>query len=193
LGSIDPGSNPGSPIIGPRPNWVQVPQSTVTSIYQQKHGRRILGESSTLSGYQNDYNSAVFFMARKGSLLLVWCSNCGKCCEKTEMELSSKDIKRLEETGRRLQEFAVVDDGVIRLRNVGGWCCFYSLSDKKCRIYGKRPLGCYLYPVVYLMNEGAVVDELCPMGQTISEQELRTKGKILGKLLKKLNNERKCK
>ena len=29
------------------------------------------------------------------------CSNCGKCCEKTEMELSNKDIKRLEEAGYR--------------------------------------------------------------------------------------------
>jgi hypothetical protein len=38
-----------------------------------------------------------------------------------------------------------------------------------------------------------VVDELCPMEQTISEQELRTKGKILDKLLKKMNDERKCK
>jgi len=31
------------------------------------------------------------------------------------------------------------------------------------------------------------------MGQTISGQELTTKGKILDKLLKKLNNERKYK
>jgi len=44
---------------------------------------------------------------------------------------------------------------------------------------------------VYLVNEGAMVDELCPMGQTISEQELRTKGKILDKLLKKMDNEKK--
>ncbi|MDH5793376.1 MAG: YkgJ family cysteine cluster protein, partial [Candidatus Bathyarchaeota archaeon] len=35
------------------------------------------------------------------------CSNCGKCCEKTEMELSSEDIERLEETGYRREEFAV--------------------------------------------------------------------------------------
>ena len=42
----------------------------------------------------------------------------------------------------------------------------------------------------YLVNEGAVVDELCPMRQTISQQELRTKGKILDKLLKKIDNER---
>jgi len=110
------------------------------------------------------------------------------------MELSSKDIERLEETGYRLEEFAVTDDdGVTRLRNVDGWCYFYILADKKCRIYGKRPLGCYLYPVVYMADEGAIVDELCPMGQTISEQELRTKGKILDKLLKKMNDERKCK
>jgi len=109
------------------------------------------------------------------------------------MELSSKDIKRLEETGYRREEFAVIDNSVTRLRNVDGCCYFYSPADKKCRIYSKRPLGCYLYPVVYLVNEGAVVDELCPMGQTISEQELRTKGKILNKLLKKMDNERKCK
>jgi len=117
------------------------------------------------------------------------CSNCGKCCEKTEMELSSKDIKRLEEIGHRREEFAIIDDGVTRLRNVEGWCYFYSPAEKKCRVYGKRPLGCYLYPVVYLINEGAMVDELCPMGRTISEQELRTKAKILDKLLKKMDNE----
>jgi Fe-S-cluster containining protein len=109
------------------------------------------------------------------------------------MELASDDIKRLEEAGYRREEFAVMDDGAIRLRNVDGRCYFYSLADKKCRVYGKRPLGCYLYPVVYLVNEGAIVDGLCPRGQTISEQELRKKGRILVKLLKKMDNERKCK
>jgi len=39
------------------------------------------------------------------------------------------------------------------------------------------------------MHAGVIVDELCPMGQTISEQELRTKGKIFDKLLKKIENE----
>jgi len=128
-------------------------------------------------------------LCRVGDLLSVRCSNCGICCEETMMELSSEDIERLEEMGYRLEEFAVVDDGVTRLRNVDGYCYFYSRADKKCRIYKDRPLGCYLYPVVYLANEGAIVDELCPMGQTISEQELRTKGKILDKLLKKIDNE----
>jgi len=123
----------------------------------------------------------------------VRCSNCGKCCERTEMELSNKDIKRLEETGYRREEFAVIDDDGIRLRNVDGWCYFYSLAEQICRVYIKRPLGCCLYPVVHLANEGAIIDELCPMGQTISEQELRTKGKILDQLLKRIDSERKCK
>jgi Fe-S-cluster containining protein len=121
------------------------------------------------------------------------CSHCGKCCEKTEMELSSSDIERLEEIGYRREEFAVIDDGVIRLRNVDGWCYFYSLAEKRCRVYKKRPLGCHLYPIVYLTNDCVTVDKLCPMGQTISKQELKTKGKTLIKLLKKIDTERKCK
>jgi Fe-S-cluster containining protein len=122
------------------------------------------------------------------------CSHCGKCCEKTEMELSRRDVERLEETGCRREEFAVAgDNGVIRLRNVDGWCYFFSLAEKRCRVYKKRPLGCHLYPIVYLPNDCVTVDKLCPMRQTISKQELKTKGKILIKLVKKIDNERKRK
>ena len=128
-------------------------------------------------------------LCRVGEMLGVRCSTCGMCCEETFIALSSEDIERLEAMGYRLEEFAVVDDGVTRLRNVDGYCFFYSRADKKCQIYENRPVGCYLYPVVYLANEGAIVDELCPMGQTISEQELRTKGKILEKHLKKIDSE----
>ena len=106
------------------------------------------------------------------------------------MELSSGDIERLAEAGYRPEEFAVIRNGVPHLRNVDGWCYFYSFADKKCRVFEKRPLGCYLYPVVQMANEGAVVDELCPMGQTISEQELKAKAKILNKLLEKIDNQR---
>ena len=118
------------------------------------------------------------------------CSNCGICCEETLMELSSGDIKRLEQMGYPLDEFGVNHEGLILLRNVNGYCYFYSRADKNCRIYEKRPLGCYIYPVVYLENEGAIVDELCPMGKTVSEKELRTKEKILNKLLTKIDSER---
>ncbi len=105
------------------------------------------------------------------------------------MELSSEDIERLEKNGYCLEEFAVIDDAVIRIKNVDGYCIFYSRADKKCQIYEERPIGCRLYPVVYLANEGALIDELCPMGHTISEQELRIKGKILNQLVKRIENE----
>jgi Fe-S-cluster containining protein len=120
---------------------------------------------------------------------LVRCSNCGICCEETMMELSNKDIERLEKNGYRLKEFAVTDKGMVLLRNVDGYCYFYNRTDKKCQIYENRPMGCCLYPVVYMEKEGPIVDELCPMGHTISKQELRTKGKLLKQLLKTIDNE----
>jgi hypothetical protein len=43
-----------------------------------------------------------------------------------------------------------------------------------------------------LADEGAIVDELCPMGHTVSERELKRKGKILVRLLSKIDDERKC-
>lgn len=107
------------------------------------------------------------------------------------MELSSDDVRKLEEAGYHRDQFSVLDKNVIRLMNVGGWCYFYSLTEKNCRVYKDRPLGCRLYPVVYLADEGVTVDDLCPMGHTVSERELRKKGKILVKLLKKIDSERK--
>jgi Fe-S-cluster containining protein len=107
------------------------------------------------------------------------------------MELSSSDIERLEETDYRREQFAITNDnGVIRLRNVDGWCYFYSRAEKRCRVYKKRPSGCHLYPVVYLADDCVTVDKLCPMKRTISKQELKAKGKMLLRLLKRIENER---
>ena len=123
-------------------------------------------------------------------IFFMQCSHCGKCCEETEMELSSRDIKRLEAVGYRREEFTVIDESsVTRLRNVGLWCYFYDDKNKRCRVYATRPLGCYLYPVVYSINEGVIVDDLCPMGETISEQEFRVKGEILLEVLKTIEEE----
>ena len=117
------------------------------------------------------------------------CSNCGKCCERTEMELSSHDIRRLEGAGYHRDQFSVLDNHVIRLMNVDGWCYFYSFAERKCRVYRNRPLGCRLYPVVYSVDEGAMVDGLCPMRHTVLEREFRTKGSALRKLLRKIDEE----
>ena len=118
------------------------------------------------------------------------CSGCGECCRETEMELSSDDIKRLVNAGYRPEDFIIVRDGVPRLRNVDGWCYFYSRDEKRCRVYGIRPLGCRLYPVVYVEGEGVALDDLCPMRHTVSGGEFRRKARILKKLLEKIERER---
>ncbi len=56
------------------------------------------------------------------------------------MELSNGDIKKLVVAGYRPEEYAVLDDSIIRLRNIEGRCYFYSLADKKCRVYKKKTL-----------------------------------------------------
>ena len=66
------------------------------------------------------------------------CSDCGKCCEKTEMELSSDDIKRLEEAGHRRVDFALLEDGVTRLRNVVGGHTHLQLSAHASQNEKKR-------------------------------------------------------
>jgi Fe-S-cluster containining protein len=105
------------------------------------------------------------------------------------MELASSDIERLVDAGYSPEDFMVVRGGVPRLRNVDGWCYFYSVADGKCRIYRIRPLGCRLYPVVYAKGEGITLDELCPMRHTVSEKEFRRKAKVLKKLLEKIDEE----
>jgi len=107
------------------------------------------------------------------------------------MLLSKGDIERLEGLGFSREDFTVSgEDGLTRLRNAGEWCYFYDPEEKKCQVYEYRPLGCFIYPVIYSNDEGVITDEFCSMRQTISEQELRTKGKILARLLKKIDNER---
>ncbi|MFQ6080556.1 MAG: YkgJ family cysteine cluster protein [Candidatus Bathyarchaeia archaeon] len=80
-------------------------------------------------------------------------------------------------------------DGLTRLRNVGQWCYFYDHAEKRCQVYESRPLGCLLYPVVYSIDEGVMVDELCPEKYTVFKHELKVKGKILLKHLKKITSE----
>lgn len=111
------------------------------------------------------------------------------------MELSKEDIKRLEEMGYCRREFTVRgQDGVSRLRNVKGWCYFYDAAESKCRIYTNRPLGCYIYPLMYLADDHTIIiDKLCPMGASISEHELRTKGRILIKLLRIIDSDAETK
>ena len=100
------------------------------------------------------------------------CIRCGICCTPTEMELLPEDIERIESLGYRFEEFAEVrQDGTVRLRNVDGHCVFYDPATRSCRIYEHRPIGCRLYPVVYVDGE-VTVDKLCPTSDTVRRSEL---------------------
>jgi len=119
------------------------------------------------------------------------CTNCGLCCEETEMELSIRDIDTLEKAGYHREKFSVTgEDGINRLRNINGRCYFYNHAEERCQVYEVRPIGCYTYPVVYSDNEEIIIDELCPMGNTVSDQELKVKGRCLLELVKTIENER---
>ena len=118
------------------------------------------------------------------------CSCCGKCCEETEMLLSKADAKRLKELGYELKEFAFCDKkGFTRLKNREGCCVFFDSKERKCKIYKNRPLGCRIFPVIFSEEEGIVVDDICPMKNTISKRELNQKGKILVNLLQQIDLE----
>jgi len=118
------------------------------------------------------------------------CSHCGVCCEKTEMLLSDADVERLEGVGYDKREFVRFDrHGFVRLRNRHGFCVFYDVERCRCRIYKYRPLGCRVYPVIFSEQEGIVLDDLCPVKNTVSKIELERKGKKLIELLQRIDAE----
>ena len=118
------------------------------------------------------------------------CSRCGKCCEKTEMLLSEADIKRLINVGYKAENFVVYDKkGYAKLRNAGKYCVFYNAEKQLCKVYKYRPLGCRIYPVIFVEGKGVVVDDLCPSKHTVSTAELQRKGRILRKLLERIDVE----
>lgn len=121
------------------------------------------------------------------------CSQCGICCEKTEMMLSNIDLKRLEELKHDKQQFVRYDrHGFARMRNRRGFCVFYDVEKSRCKIYKNRPLGCRLYPVIYSEQDGIVLDDLCPTRNTVSEKELKRKGNKVIELLQRIENEAAC-
>jgi len=106
------------------------------------------------------------------------------------MELSSSDIQRLVDAGFHPEDFVVMWDGVPHLRNVDGWCYFYDSKERRCKVYRIRPLGCRIYPVVYVKGEGVALDKLCPMRHTVSQKEFMVKAKALKMLLERIDKER---
>jgi uncharacterized protein len=118
------------------------------------------------------------------------CSHCEKCCQDTEMELCRADIVRLEHRGYGKDDFCQIGaDGIPRLRNKGGYCFFYDRDRKRCKEYAVRPLGCAIYPVILSIDGGIIVDRLCPEAGTLTQDEIKSKGQRLQRLLDKIDSE----
>lgn len=106
------------------------------------------------------------------------------------MLLSRTDIKRLEDVGYDREEFTRYDrQGYARLRNCQGFCVFYDRGKSRCRVYEHKPVGCRIYPVMYSEEEGTIVDDLCPMKDTVSKKEIKRKGKQVIELLRRIDHE----
>jgi len=106
------------------------------------------------------------------------------------MLLSETDIEKLEKTGNRSKHFMRLDgQGYVKLRNRLGHCVFYDLKLKRCRVYSFRPLGCQVYPVIYSVEDGVIIDGLCPMSNSVSGKEFQRKGKTVVKLLETIDGE----
>jgi hypothetical protein len=107
------------------------------------------------------------------------------------MMLSNADVKCLEAIGYDRKKFVRQDrHGFNRLRNHHGFCVFYDIERRRCRIYNQRPLGCRIYPVMFSKQEGLIVDDLCAMINTVSKIELERKGRKLMNLLQRIDAER---
>lgn len=118
------------------------------------------------------------------------CSHCGVCCTETEMLLSKKDIKRLEERGYKQSKFVRYDKlGYATLKNRDGYCIFYDQTKQRCSEYANRPSGCRVYPVIVDEEKGIVLDSICEARNTITEQEKAVKGKRVVKLLEVIDSE----
>jgi Fe-S-cluster containining protein len=118
------------------------------------------------------------------------CSNCGVCCTETEMLLSKKDIKRLEERGYTHKRFVRYDkQGYATLKNLDGYCVFYDRVNCRCSEYPNRPSGCRVYPVIVDEDAGIILDTICESRRTISDQEKVVKGKRVVKLLEIIDAE----
>lgn len=106
------------------------------------------------------------------------------------MLLSSGDIEQLEKEGHQREFFALFDnEGYAKLRNMKSHCVFYDVEKSRCKVYASRPLGCRLYPVIYVENKGIVVDNICSARGKFNEKTMEGKGRKVLKFLEKIDEE----
>ena len=108
------------------------------------------------------------------------------------MLLSDEDVRLLEKAGYDKSRFARCEKhGYILLRNRRRYCFFYDVTQRRCKAYSIRPLGCRLYPVICTDENAVIVDHLCPMRGTVTKKELNTNGKKVLELVQRIDLEAK--
>ena len=118
------------------------------------------------------------------------CLRCGVCCMETEMLLSREDIEKLEREGYRREFFVLFyKEGYAKLRNMQSHCVFYEVKSCRCKVYAARPLGCRLYPVIYVEAKEIVVDKICRAKGKFNEKIMEGQGRKVLKLLEKIDEE----
>ena len=110
------------------------------------------------------------------------------------MELSVKDLQRLEQSGYHREEIAEKGaDGIWRLRNVEGHCVFLEPKERRCTVYIMRPLGCYIYPLNLSPDGVLVVDSICPAGESMTADERKKKAALLRRHLREIDSQARLK
>ncbi|TFG15040.1 YkgJ family cysteine cluster protein [Candidatus Thorarchaeota archaeon] len=107
------------------------------------------------------------------------------------MTLTMADINRIRRLGYDPDDFMkIAEDGFAELRNIDGCCYFYDVESASCKVYQHRPEGCRYYPIVYDMAlEKCVVDNECPSGSTISQDEIDSICLVVKRLVETLVSE----
>ncbi len=110
------------------------------------------------------------------------------------MELSVKDLQRLEQAGHDREEIAEKGtDGIWRLRNFEGHCVFLEPKKRTCKIYLLRPLGCYIYPLNIDPEGDLIIDVICPAGGSLTAEERKRKGALLRRHLREIDSQARLK
>jgi len=106
------------------------------------------------------------------------------------MLLCQEDILRLEKKGFSKTYFVNYDNlGYAQIKNREGYCVFYDRKKRRCSVYTDRPSGCRVYPVILDEEKGIVLDKICGSRNTITEKEKKLRGKIVIRLLARIDEE----
>jgi Fe-S-cluster containining protein len=116
--------------------------------------------------------------------------SCAACCKDTKMMLSQKDIENISSLGYNEKDFYYRNsDDFYKLKNINGQC--YFLKENKCEIYDHRPQGCRYYPIIYDLDlKKAILDEDCPLINTIQNKTIQSFNQELRKFSMKLIEEK---